>query len=374
MFKIDFFSKKYKKYVKNANLVKKYGDMNLEIKKYALKFKFPAGTSRGILMEKVSWFLILRDDKNSGFRAIGECGLLPKLSFDDKPQYHDVLLNIKNFVEKNNSLDFDGDLSPWPSIRFGMEMLKKSYESGDGFLLFDNDFVKGKKPVEINGLIWMGDKSFMFEQIKRKIDEGWRCIKMKIGAIDFDDELDLLKYIRRHFDEDDLELRVDANGAFSPESALDKLKRLSDYHLHSIEQPIMAGQVDTMAYLCENSPLDIALDEELIGLHTAGQKYKLLKAVKPKYIILKPSLTGGWQASEEWIDIAENLDIGFWVTSALESNVGLNAIAQWTANMDKDIVHGLGTGQLYENNFKSPLVVQKGFLHYDNNLKWSIDL
>jgi len=237
-------------------------------------------------------------------------------------------------------------------------------------ILFDTDFTNGSYKIPINGLIWMGDKRYMFDQIKTKIAEGWSCIKMKIGAIDFQEELDLIKYIRSQFNVEELELRVDANGAFSPENALEKLKRLSDFHIHSIEQPIRAGQIEPMSVLCENTPIPIALDEELIGINRFDDKLALIKDIRPQYIILKPSLLGGWKASEEWIDIAKKYNTKYWATSALESNIGLNAIAQWTATLDKDLVHGLGTGQLFTNNFPSPLYANKGYLSYRKEENW----
>ncbi len=335
-------------------------------------FKFPAGTSRGIMLKKPSWFFVLKDDDHIGKISTGECGLLPKLSFDDKPGYEKKLKEIIDRVNLYQSLDIDLNIKDFPSIRFGIEMLKKDYLSKEEKILFDSEFTRGNLSIPINGLIWMGEKQFMFEQVKEKINDGWKCIKIKIGAIDFEEELSLLKYIRKQFSKNDIELRVDANGAFTPANALEKLKILSDYDLHSIEQPIKQGQILEMAKLCELSPLPVGLDEELIGINDEKQKKYLLESIRPQYIILKPGLTGGWKASEEWIDIAKSLGIGYWVTSALESNIGLNAIAQWTVTLGKDIVHGLGTGQLYTNNFDSPLYVSKGFLSYDPDKKWEL--
>ena len=348
--------------------------MIAEFKKRILKFKFRAGTSRGILTEKPSWFIVVRNEEQGEIIAIGECALLPGLSFDDKSGYEGKLQKVIRYINKHQTPDYPGDLAEWPSIRFGVEMLKKSLSTPDKFLFYESPFTEGKKPIPINGLIWMGEKQFMFEQIKQKIDEGWQCIKIKIGAIDFNEELDLLKYIRKQFSARDIQLRVDANGAFKPDEALEKLKRLSEFDLHSIEQPVKAGQINTMAYLCEHSPLDIALDEELIGIFDYREKYDLLKHIKPQYIVLKPSLVGGWQASQEWIEAAEKSGAGYWITSALESNIGLNAIAQWTAILDNDMIHGLGTGKLYTNNFNSPLVVNKGFLSYDKEKEWEINI
>jgi L-alanine-DL-glutamate epimerase-like enolase superfamily enzyme len=218
----------------------------------------------------------------------------------------------------------------------------------------------------------MGDKSSMFKQIREKVDHGWECIKMKIGAIDFDDELELLRYIRKHFPADQITLRVDANGAFKYENALEKLKQLSDLEIHSIEQPIASGQIMEMAELCRLSPLDIALDEELIGIFDRESKVKLLESIQPAYIILKPGLLGGIEASKEWIDLAGQQEINYWVTSALESNIGLNAIAQWTSTLNSELPQGLGTGTLFTNNIQSPLHISPGLLHYDPNKAWNL--
>lgn len=346
--------------------------LQLQYEKYNLIFKLPAGTSRGVFRTKPSWFLILRDDENPDRISIGECGLLPGLSFDDNPLYEKKITEIVNEINISQNLDIILELENWPSIRFGLEMLKKDYYSSKDKIMFDTDFTNHKYSIPINGLIWMGEKKFMFDQIKNKIKEGWSCIKMKIGAIDFDEEIYLLKYIRKQFNSNELELRVDANGAFSPKDALKKLKILSDLDLHSIEQPIKAGLIDQMAELCNLSPLDIALDEELIGVYDKIQKHKLLKTINPKHIILKPSLIGGWESSEEWINIAKDLNISYWATSALESNIGLSAIAQWTSTLDKNIVHGLGTGKLYTNNIASPLEVKQGFLSYSNLKNWDL--
>ena len=344
--------------------------IELKTIKRNLIFKMPAGTSRGILTYKPSWFFVLKYAQIPGKTAIGECGLLPGLSFDDRPDYETILGKIVAEVNSKQTLDIPLDLKNLPSIRFGFEMLKKDYSTGMNKIFFKTDFTGGKYKIPVNGLIWMGDKRFMFEQIKTKLDEGWRCIKIKIGAINFEDELALIKYIRSEFNKDDVELRVDANGAFSVKEAPEFLKRLSDFDLHSIEQPVKAGQPEEMAKLCASSPLPVALDEELIGINDIEEKKELISTIKPHYIVLKPSLTGGWQASQEWIDIAGSTGTGYWVTSALESNIGLNAIAQWTATLNKGIIHGLGTGKLYKNNIKSPLVVEKGFLYYDKNKKW----
>ncbi|WP_426430633.1 o-succinylbenzoate synthase [Winogradskyella sp. HB-48] len=338
--------------------------------KYILNFKRPSGTSRGIMTTKETWFIILEEN---GKKGVGECGILRSLSIDDKPDYEHKL----KWVCKNISLGSEllvKELSEYPSIQFGLEMAFKSLESESEFDLFPSKFTQGKGTIPINGLVWMGDEAFMRKQVKEKIETGFNCIKLKIGAIDFQTELDILKSIRKEFSISDIELRVDANGAFSPNEALEKLNRLSEYQLHSIEQPIKSKQFYDMAKLCEETPLPIALDEELIGVFKFEDKQELLSIIKPHYIILKPSLVGGFGGSEQWIKIAENLNIKWWITSALESNIGLNAIAQWTYTLNNTMPQGLGTGSLFTNNFMSPLTVKNGTLRYDLNKDWNFNL
>ncbi|MBT6082466.1 MAG: o-succinylbenzoate synthase, partial [Polaribacter sp.] len=262
----------------------------------------------------------------------------------------------------------------FPSIQIGIEQAFLSLHSSSPFKLFVSDFTESNKAIAINGLIWMGDRQFMKDQIKEKIAQGFQCLKMKIGAIDFKSEIELLASIRKEFSIKDIELRVDANGAFKSSEALEKLKILSSYNLHSIEQPIKQGQFQEMALLCEQSPLPIALDEELIGVFDVTKKKELLHIINPQYIILKPSLVGGFKGSFEWLDIANEFDIGWWVTSALESNIGLNAIAQWTATLKSSMPQGLGTGSLFTNNFDSPLEVNNGGLYYKKNKNWNFNL
>jgi len=339
-------------------------------KLYTLNFKNPSGTSRGILKTKDTWFVILEKDGKTG---IGECGMFRGLSIDDRPDYEDKL----QWVCDNINLGLDtlvAELVEFPSIQIGLEMAFKSLVSKDGFDLFPSKFTHNQAPISINGLIWMGDKAFMKQQIKDKLEAGFSCIKMKIGAIDFSSEIELLKFIRQEFSAKDIELRVDANGAFSPQEALEKLKRLSDFDLHSIEQPIKQGQWNDMSKLCESTPLPIALDEELIGIFSEKKKKEMLTHINPQYIILKPTLVGGFSGSESWIDLAQKQNIKWWVTSALESNIGLNAIAQWTYTLNNDLPQGLGTGSLFTNNFDSPLVVKNGTLQYENNKDWNTSL
>ena len=344
--------------------------MKANFQKYVLQFKRPSGTSRGILNQKETWFITI---EAAGKQGVGECGLLRGLSIDDRADYESTL----HWVCQNIHLGLEallGRLTEFPSIQFGLEMAFKSLESANPFLLFPSHFTDGTEAIPINGLVWMGDKGFMKEQILEKLNAGFTCIKMKIGAIDFDVEVELLKFIRKEFSKDEVELRVDANGAFQPEEALEKLKILSDLDLHSIEQPIKAGQLDEMAQLCEEAPLPIALDEELIGVFSPKEKRNLLSSVNPQYIILKPSLIGGFSGTNSWIDIAEQLQIGWWITSALESNVGLNAIAQFTYLTKNPMPQGLGTGSLFTNNFDSPLQVKNGKLHYGKNEDWIFKL
>ena len=339
-------------------------------KKYVLNFKNPSGTSRGILRTKETWFLLLEQKGKVGY---GETGLFRGLSIDDVPNYEEKL----SWVCKNINLGVKKLLIEtvcFPSIQFSLEQAFLSLKSNNPFELFPSKFTKSNASIPINGLIWMGDKSFMKSQILEKLKAGFSCIKMKIGAINFDTEVSLLKYIRKEFSASDVELRVDANGAFSPNEALDKLQVLSALNLHSIEQPISQGQIKEMAELCLKSPLPIALDEELIGVFSSVKKREIIKTIKPHYIILKPSLVGGFSGTKEWIDVAEENNVEWWITSALESNIGLNAIAQFTYILDSKLPQGLGTGSLFNNNFSSPLEVNKGSLIYNNSLNWDFKL
>lgn len=344
--------------------------MKATYQKYILNFKQASGTSRGVLKTKETWFIILEKDGKIG---VGECGLFRGLSIDDVPQYEEILQWTCLNIHLGLAVLLD-ELYRFPSIQLGLETAFASFKSNYPFEIFPSDFTKGTAAISINGLIWMGSESFMKQQITEKIEAGFSCIKMKIGAIDFQSELDLLKSIRKEFSSKDIELRVDANGAFSPSEALEKLKTLSEFELHSIEQPIKQGQIDEMASLCEKTPLPIALDEELIGVFSKEKKKTLLETIKPQFIILKPSLVGGFLGSKEWIDLAENQKAGWWITSALESNVGLNAIAQWTYTLKSALPQGLGTGSLFTNNFTSPLKVKNGTLQYQKNKIWNFNL
>jgi o-succinylbenzoate synthase len=337
--------------------------------KYILHFKQPSGTSRGVLTDKETWFLVL--EKN-GKKGIGECGILRGLSADDRPDYeaklHWVCENIHLGAEK-----LWEELMEFPSIQFGVEMAFLSLQSENPFVLLPSKFTSGEASMVINGLVWMGDEAFMKRQIEEKIEQGFRCIKLKIGAIDFEKEKTLLRFIRQNFDAETMEIRVDANGSFDENDALDKINQITGFQIHSIEQPIQKNNTDMMSVLCKNTQLPIALDEELIGVFSVADKEALLQKVRPQYIILKPSFIGGFRGTAEWIALAEKYQIGWWITSALESNIGLNAIAQFTFLQNNPMPQGLGTGALYTNNFESPLQVSQGQLWYRNELEWQFD-
>ena len=335
--------------------------------RHDLNFKKPSGTSRGVLLKKTSWFIVVKENEKIG---VGECSLIDGLSPDPLENFEKTLREVCHNINLGDDY-FYKKLLPFPSILFGYETALLSLRSETPFILYPSPFTSQKKNIPINGLIWMGDKSFMYKQIVEKINAGFDCVKIKIGALDFDTELKLLKNIRQEFTKNDIEIRVDANCAFSFDSALEKLKALSEYSLHSIEQPIKTKQWENMAYLCEYSPLDIALDEELIGIHF-GNREKMISTINPKYIILKPSLIGGIKESEKWVALAQKNNIKWWVTSALESNIGLNVISQWVFKMSLNMKQGLGTGQLFTNNISSPLSIKDGGLYYDLEKKWDL--
>jgi o-succinylbenzoate synthase len=330
-----------------------------------LDFKFPAGTSRGILLHKQSWFIELSGDSRNG---TGECSTIPGISPDPQKGYPEKLTEVCKQLNDGKPIE-QIDLRAYPSIQFGLETALLDYYGDEEHLLFPSAFTQGKAGIPINGLIWMGDSHFMNQQISQKLDEGYRCLKMKVGALNFDTEVQLLKAIRNQFSPEELELRLDANGAFSADEAMYKLETLSQYHIHSIEQPIAPHQQEVMQQLCRLSPIAVALDEELIA-HPASKEEELLKTLQPSYIILKPSLLGGFQQTQIWIEAANKVGIGWWVTSALESNIGLNAIAQWTYTLNNPMPQGLGTGQLYHNNIPSPLQIKKSALWYDTSQQW----
>lgn len=348
--------------------------MKLSWTRYSLDFKKPGGTSRGVLHEKDSYFLKC---EHAGRVGWGECGILRGLSHDDRPGYEDrldlLVQEVEALGQMSDLAQLEDRLLEWPSIRAGLEMLRLDYEARPAHVLYPSEFTDGEDLQPINGLVWMGSPDSMREQIDHLLERNFMVIKLKIGAIDWQEEYKLLQEIRKSYSSAELQVRVDANGAFkSLNEAKRKLDMLDDLRIHSIEQPIPPGRRREMAQLCQSSLMPVALDEELIGIHTAEAKAELLEAIRPNFIILKPSLLGGFKASEEWIEVAEQLGIGWWVTSALESNLGLNAIAQWNYTLNNMLASGLGTGSLYANNFPSPLYMEGGKIGFDPAGKWDL--
>lgn len=351
-----------------------------ELQKRVFEFSFNARTSRGAMKDKTSWFIRLTDQA-TGITGIGECGPLPGLSPELTPEFEATLNQLIEFINQKQLQVIDkADLysaSEWirksleqqllsSSVVFALEVALLDLANGGNKVLFKNSFLEGV-PIPINGLIWMGGLDFMLQQIEIKIRDGFTCLKLKVGSHDFEKECDVLQYIRRKYFRENITIRLDANGAFKPEEALDKLNRLARYDIHSIEQPIKAGHT-FMPELCKQSPIPVALDEELIGVNTSQTKTELLHRIKPPYIILKPTLHGGLASCAEWIELANARDCGWWITSALESNIGLNSIAQFTANYPVTIPQGLGTGMIYSNNVEGRLVVRAGNLNRDSDL------
>ena len=342
--------------------------MLASFKKYTLQFKQPSGTSRGVYTTRDSWFIFLNDGINTG---IGECAPLPDLSIDSLKKMNSKLLQVCQEIDYFRQSP--EELSAWPSIRFGLETALLDLKNGGSRIIFPSAFTRGETGIPINGLIWMGTPEFMKQQIRSKIEAGFRCIKMKIGALDFETEFELLKAIRREFSPEEITLRVDANCAYTYPIVLEKLKRLADLQLHSIEQPIATARWQEMAKLCEQSPVAIGLDEELIGITTTAEMKKMLATIRPAYLILKPSLHGGFAGCEKWIELAKEFGTGWWITSALESNIGLNAIAQWTFQLNTTTEQGLGTGQLFTNNFDSPLEIENDRLWFRPQKNWDLE-
>lgn len=343
--------------------------LQLSYNPHTLQFKFDARTSRGAISEHKVYFVNVWDTATPEVYGRGECAPLAGLSMDYRPDLEHKLLQVAVLVN-NQQVELSIDaalpqelgLQEWPALRFALETALLDLENGGNGLIYDNAFSRGERGIPINGLVWMGDREFMQQQIEQKLNDGYTCLKLKIGSLDFKTELEILQSIREVAGADQLTVRVDANGAFAPQEAYKKLERLAKYELHSIEQPIRQGQVQETAQLCAYTPVPIALDEELIGVQEPEAKVELLESIKPQYIILKPTLVGGLAASAEWISMAEARQIGWWMTSALESNIGLNAIAQFTAQCDITLPQGLGTGQLYHNNIPSPLQIRHGEL------------
>jgi len=356
----------------------------MDYTRHRLRFKFDAGTSRGVLKTKDTYYVRVSSEEFPGMMGYGEAGPLPKLSIDDTPDFENHLAQLCQGISAEAIPRTEAEILDWvgkwvpkelPSVRFALETALLDLIHGGKKKILTNGFYDSQEAITINGLIWMGDSDFMLEQIGQKLSQGYTCIKMKIGSIDFEQEYALLSNIRKRYQSDQITLRVDANGAFSSAEALKKLQRLAELGIHSIEQPIRQGQWSAMRVLARSSPIPIALDEELIGVSTIEGKVRLLDDIEPQYIILKPTLVGGIQATREWISLAEERGIGWWMTSALESNIGLNAITQLTSTYHPTLPQGLGTGQLYHNNIDSPLFIEEGRIFYDKSRGWGeIDL
>ena len=339
---------------------------HIEISERTLHFKQPAGTSRGVYTTRQSYYLTITDDDRPGIKGVGECATLPDLSCDAVPEYFKILSDVCRMVEQTGNIPYD-ILRPYPSILFGLETAFAQLDANGSTCLYDTPFGRGEEGITINGLVWMGTFDEMYSRLETKLKAGFHCVKLKIGAINFDKELDLIKHIREAFDKNTIELRVDANGGFSPDNAMERLEALAKYDIHSIEQPIKQHQWGEMARLCKETPLPIALDEELIGVNVKSMKEYLLETIRPQYIILKPSLHGGMYGCTEWIQMAKERGINSWITSALESNVGLNAIAHYCAKTygpSVSMPQGLGTGQLFTDNIDMPLVIDGDKIWY----------
>jgi len=335
--------------------------VNASFHRYQLHFRQPVLTSRGEMKNKNGYYLSVSNETATG---IGECSFIEGLSLDDLTNYTSVLREVCNSISSEPP-----DLKLFPSIALGLDTALLDLRNGGNKILFESDFTKGEKQIPINGLVWMGKKDSMLTQIKQKIQEGFSCIKIKVGAIDFDEEVSLLEFIRQKFPADIIEIRLDANGAFSYTDVFQKLETLAKFQIHSIEQPIKQKQMEFMHHVCKNSPIPVALDEELIGVYGSVQD-DMLDMIKPAYIILKPSLLGGFKVCDEWITKAEVRGIKWWATSALESNIGLNSIAQWIFTKNNSMIQGLGTGSLYTNNILSPLYISNGMLGYNPETVW----
>ena len=339
--------------------------------KYPLSFKRPSGTSRGVLTEKTCYFIKVYDLENPSIFGLGEISIIEGLSIDNAAQIEDKLRWVCQNINEDISKLF-AQLMDFPALRMGIEMAFLDLKTGGKRIYFNSHFTRGIQPININGLIWMGDTSFMLDQIKDKLAQGFKCLKLKIGALNFEEEIKVIQAIRKEYDDHELEIRVDANGAFSPQEALSKLDRLSELELHSIEQPIQQGQWQEMARLCEDTELPIALDEELIGTYNPTKMTEMLETINPQFIILKPSLLGGFNATYQWIQAAGEMSIPWWITSALESNLGLAAIAQYTGQFYNPLPQGLGTGQLYTANVGCPLQLDGQILSYNPETQWDL--
>ena len=336
--------------------------------KHNLEFNMPSRTSRDVLHNKPSWYLVIKDQSRIG---IGECSIIPGLSLDRVNDIETKLDYICREISSGNKLDIE-EFKDYPAIKFALETALIDFNFSESpFKINDSNFSNFQDKIKINGLVWMGDIKYMRSQIIEKVNRGFSCIKIKVGALKFESELQLIKEIRRDFTHEDLEIRLDANGAFKINEALEKLERLNEFSIHSIEQPIKKNHWQDMAKLCELSPIPIALDEELIGINLS--KAELLYTIKPDYLILKPSLLGGFIECDNWISLAKENGIKWWATSALEGNVGLNAIAQWVYTKNSKLSQGLGTGMLFKNNVNSPLEISADSIYLNEDKEWDLN-
>ena len=352
--------------------------MKIEVIQHTLKFRFQAGTSRGILQEKDSYFIKVFDDQVPSRVGIGECGPLPGLSPDLKGDINKVFNELIRYAGSKGTLeeaDIDIVIPPeYPAVRFALETALLDWQHGGKRLIFENGFFDGTVDIPINGLVWMGDKKTMLQRIQKNLESGYDCIKIKVGAISHEDELELLRYIRYSFSANEISIRLDANGAYVSSNVWLILDDFAQFDIHSIEQPVLSGNWEFMADVCAKSPIPVALDEELIGVHSADVGQSMLDFIKPAFVVLKPTLHGGCSMCTQWIKAAEKRGIGWWITSALESNIGLNAIAQFVANYHITIPQGLGTGQLFTNNIPSPLKIRQGRLAYSAEQNWDLSI
>lgn len=348
-----------------------FKNLKAEFLPYQLQFRKPGKTSRGTMTQRNIWLLKVYEKDFPELAGYGEVAPLPGLSIETPQQIEDKLIDVCVDISKYNDLLF-GPLDKVPSVQFALEQAMLDLKNNGDRILFPSKFTSGQELIRTNGLIWMGEPDYMIEQINEKIHAGFKCLKLKIGSLDFETEYRIIEQVRDVFGYQELEIRLDANGAFNSDEAIEILDRLAPFEIHSIEQPIKAGQWEEMADLCQSSPIAIALDEECIGAITKEDKEEILDSITPAFIVLKPSLVGGFQQSEEWIELAEQRDVSWWITSALESNVGLNAIAQWTFTKQNPIHQGLGTGQLFTNNFDSPLYLTGENLMFDPSLPWKL--
>ncbi len=349
-----------------------FGKLVANYKKFTLNFNRPGTTSRGTLHTRDVYYIYVYEEHSEGnIMGIGEAAPLWGLSVESENGFEEKIKEVCQNINQYDQYLF-GDLTHYPSIQFALETALIDLYNGGNRIIFDSKFTQGMVPMPINGLIWMGKVHDMLVQVNEKLELGFNCLKFKVGALDFKEEILLLQHIRESFSAEELEIRLDANGAFKPNDALRKLEQLSVFDIHSLEQPIKAGDWDTMADICRDSPIPVALDEELIGIFDVEVKRELLETILPSYIILKPSLLGGISSSSDWIQIADELGVGWWVTSALESNIGLNAIAQWNFTLNNPMYSGLGTGKLFENNIQSPLYLKGELMYYNPDIKWNL--